>query len=385
MSVPLVSGGILFVLGANGTGKSSLMFHLANSAARTYWASGHRQLWLESAAPDLRHHEHEHFRARSEHLGSEPDLRWSEQHNYGLQRVKSTLHALYTAQRVRDRRVVELLDSGAREEGLTHQQESQDPLDRITQFFKAANLPIALSLDDSEGRFVATRDGATYPINELSDGERSALLLGAAVVSEAEGTLFLIDEPERHLHRSIICPLLQAVFTARPDCRFVIATHELMLPLSFPDAEVLILRRCIFEASKPARWEADRTSASAPLSDELKTDIWGGRRQLVFVEGAQHSLDTKLYRLLFPDTTIYAKNGRPEVLAAVETVTAAEGFTWVQARGLVDGDNTASADRTALRQGPCIPSSRALSSRCTTTPRFNGKWQAPGVDERERT
>ena len=110
------------------------------------------------------------------------------------------------------------------------------------------------------------------------------------MVSEPEGTLFLIDEPERHLHRSIICPLLQAVFTARQDCRFVIATHELMLPLSFPDAEVLILRRCIFEGSKPVQWEADRTSAAAALSDELKTDIWGGRRQLVFVEGTRIAL-----------------------------------------------------------------------------------------------
>ena len=55
-----------------------------------------------------------------------------------------------------------------------------------------------------------------------------------------------------------------------------------MLPLSFPDAEVLILRRCIFEGSNPARWEGDRTKAAAALSDELKANIWGGRRQLVW-------------------------------------------------------------------------------------------------------
>ena len=196
----------------------------------------------------------------------------------------------------------------------------------------------------------ATRGDATYPINELSDGERSALLLGAAVVSEPEDTLFLIDEPERHLHRSIICPLLQAVFTARPDCRFVVATHELMLPLSFPDAEVLILRRCIFEGSAPAHWVADRTSAAAALSDELKANIWGGRRQLLFVEGTETSLDAKMYRLLFPDLTVYPKNARPQVEAAVEEITAADEFTWVKIRGLVDGNGTPSADKDELRQ-----------------------------------
>ena len=82
-----------------------------------------------------------------------------------------------------------------------------------------------------------------------------------------------------------------------------------MLPLSFPDAEVLILRRCIFEGSparwegdrtkaaaalrtnelilrrcifegsNPARWEGDRTKAAAALSE---ANIWGGRRQLVW-------------------------------------------------------------------------------------------------------
>ena len=327
------------------------MFHLANSTTRTYWASGHRQLWLESGAADLSHQEHEHIRSQYGHPGRQPALRWSEPGGYGLQRTKSTLHALHTAQRARDRRVVRLLDSGARDDGLAHQRESQDPLEKITHLFEAAHLPIALSLDDSEGRFVATRGDATYPINELSDGERSALLLGAAVVSEPKDTLFLIDEPERHLHRSIICPLLQAVFTARPDCRFVVATHELMLPLSFPDAEVLILRRCIFEGSTPARWEADRTKAAAALSDELKANIWGGRRQLLFVEGTEASLDAKLYRLLFPDATIYPKNARTQVEAAVQAVATAEEFTWVKARGLVDGDLTPSADKDDLREG----------------------------------
>ena len=100
MSVPLAPGGVLFVLGANGTGKSSLMFHLANSPTRTYWASGHRQLWLESGASGLRQEDHERIRSRYDRPGREPALRWSEPGSYGLQRTKSTLHVLHTAQRV---------------------------------------------------------------------------------------------------------------------------------------------------------------------------------------------------------------------------------------------------------------------------------------------
>ncbi|WP_442947933.1 AAA family ATPase [Nostoc sp.] len=50
---------------------------------------------------------------------------------------------------------------------------------------------------------VASKCGGTpYSIAELSDGERNALLIAANVLTVKNGTLVLIDEPERHLHRS---------------------------------------------------------------------------------------------------------------------------------------------------------------------------------------
>ena len=43
-----------------------------------------------------------------------------------------------------------------------------------------------------------------YGAAELSDGERNALLISAEILTAKDGTLLIIDEPERHLHRSII-------------------------------------------------------------------------------------------------------------------------------------------------------------------------------------
>ena len=42
---------------------------------------------------------------------------------------------------------------------------------------------------------------------ELSDGERNALLIGSDVLTTEPNSLIILDEPERHLHRSIISPL----------------------------------------------------------------------------------------------------------------------------------------------------------------------------------
>ena len=71
--------------------------------------------------------------------------------------------------------------------------------------------------------------------------ERNAMILAAHVITADPGTVFLIDEPERHLHRSIIQPFLSALFDLRKEeCTFIIATHEIALPITNPDARVLI-------------------------------------------------------------------------------------------------------------------------------------------------
>ena len=60
-----------------------------------------------------------------------------------------------------------------------------------------------------------------YSIAELSDGERNSLLIAASILTMKSESLVLIDEPERHLHRSIISPLLQHLFSSRSDCAFI--------------------------------------------------------------------------------------------------------------------------------------------------------------------
>ena len=109
---------------------------------------------------------------------------------------------------------------------------------------------------------------APYSIAELSDGERSALLIIAAVLTAKPNTLLLIDEPERHLHRSIISPLLTQLFGQRRDCAFIVSTHEVMLPVDNPGASTLLLRNCTYENTKAKSWMAD---ILAPGTSRLMT------------------------------------------------------------------------------------------------------------------
>src|SRR5690606_1725726 len=144
---------------------------------------------------------------------------------------------------------------------------------------------------EDERVFASKKGSNPYSIAELSDGERNAILIAADVLTAKPNTVFVIDEPERHLHRSITSPLLSSLFQKRTDCSFVIATHDLNLPLDNPDASVLIIRDCKWSGSHIAGWETDLVSSGLEIDYNIKQDILGPQRTLLFVEGTDSSLD----------------------------------------------------------------------------------------------
>ena len=121
------------------------------------------------------------------------------------------------------------------------QVKSPSPIQTVNELLRLSNLPIEIIVEQRQ-KVVASRSGsAPYSVAELSDGERNAFLIAADVLTAEAGTLLLIDEPERHLHRSIISPLLSLLFKKRKDCAFVVSTHEVMLPIDNPAARIFLV------------------------------------------------------------------------------------------------------------------------------------------------
>ena len=110
---------------------------------------------------------------------------------------------------------------------------------------RQGNLPITVAIDRAE--LQARGDGDLYSIAKMSDGERSALVLIAEVVAAAAGSVFLIDEPELHLHRSIVVPLIGSMIRENPASTFIVSTHELELPATCAQASVVIVRSCYWK------------------------------------------------------------------------------------------------------------------------------------------
>ncbi|WP_425153103.1 DUF4435 domain-containing protein [Candidatus Palauibacter sp.] len=111
-----------------------------------------------------------------------------------------------------------------------------------------------------------------------------------------------------------------------------------------PGSRILLLRSCRFSGSTVESWAADELPPETAIDNQLKRNLLGARRNIVFIEGTGESLDKPLYDLLFPMASVIPKGSRRDVERVVSGVRAGEPFHWLKAFGIVDGDGNERAD-----------------------------------------
>jgi ABC-type ATPase involved in cell division len=345
LPLELTAGSRTYILGPNGAGKSSLMHDIYRGNPSAYRrVAAHRQTWFNTGTVSisaLQRGNHENaFRSNDINEG-----RWLEQ--YADARVQAALYDVVAVHHRLDRELAAAFRAGDMAEA-TRLGAIESPLAAINAMFRQSNISIELELRGES--FIAKRPGADpYGAERLSDGERAALLLCAVVLTAPDDTVILVDEPERHLHRSITEPLLRLLFDRRPTCAFVVSTHEVMLPVATPHARTILLRGCIYSGNSASAYDCDVLPAGLDIPEQLKRDILGARRTVLFIEGDDTSLDKPIYSLIFPGVSVIAKGGCSDVEQAVTRLHGVEGLHWIKAYGIVDGDRRTAADIARLR------------------------------------
>ena len=341
INLKLEPGKLLFIVGPNGSGKSALIHQFVRTYSndkRVRWIAAHRQTWLESGATNLTTRSRQEYEESRSSYASRQDARWRDIHP--TQHLSAVLYDLGAKENAGNRSIVRLMRKEAISEARAMLAETPSPFDLINQLLGRGCLNVDLEyLED--GSIVAKREeGATYDIAQMSDGERSAMIIAAQVITAEPGSVFLIDEPERHLHRSIIVPLLSALFALRrEDCAFVISTHEVALPVANSDAPVVMLQSCEWHGAECERWDAELLRSRSLLPEELKLAILGGRRKILFVEGEHASLDRPFYTALFPEVSVLSMRTCQEVERAVRGLRSAPDLHHTEAFGVIDRDN----------------------------------------------
>jgi ABC-type lipoprotein export system ATPase subunit len=349
LEVTLGIGQCVFVLGANGTGKSSLMqkFYTAHhpNAQRI---SAHRQTWFASSSITLSPAQKRDTENSILNSDTSADSRWKD--DYAAHRANIAIYDLIDAENIRARAITGAVDGDDIDLAKTLSKKDS-PIKIINELLRLSNIPIEISVKKNEEVLASKCGSEPYSVAKLSDGERNALLIAASVLTVAPGTLLLIDEPERHLHRSIISPLLTLLFAKRTDCAFVVSTHDVMLPLDNPSARTMLIRGCAYYESVVASWDADLVPSESNIDDGLKKDILGSRRILIFIEGKdERSLDKPLYSLLFPNVTVIAKSSCRDVEHAVSGIRSANQLHWLRAFGIVDNDRRTPENVSRLKE-----------------------------------
>lgn len=347
-TIVVKNGEILYVLGANGTGKSSLITRFfGQHIGSVKRIAAHRQTWFDSNTLDLTPRHRQDLENNVRDQDRQLHARYREWNPAG--RANMAIFDLIDADTMQERKIASFVRSGNLE-GAAEEAETPSPIEVINELMKLSNIPIRIQVEEGQKITASKNNGPSFSVAELSDGERNAFLIAADVLTAKSNTLILIDEPERHLHRSIVAPLLRLLLEKRGDCGFIISTHEIMLPMDTPGSSTLLVRKCEYEGQNVKSWDVDTIEGGFAIDEDLKKDILGSRRKIIYVEGATQSLDMPLYSLLFPMVSIVPKDGCKDVENAVRGLRSATDMHWVSAWGIIDRDQRTEDEARRLRE-----------------------------------
>ncbi len=198
------------------------------------------------------------------------------------------------------------------------------------------------------GKLVFKRDCAPdiYPSMRLSDGEKAVLYYIGAALLAMDNAMIFVENPGLFIHSSINQLLWNKIESLRPDCTFIYTTHDVMFASSRTDNIMLWVRG--YNAATTT-WEYDLLPANSGISDEIFLSIVGARKPVLFIEGdALHSIDAKIYSLVFPGYTVKPLGSCNKVIETVRTFNDMKNFHHLDSYGIVDRDRREEKEVTYL-------------------------------------
>lgn len=173
-----------------------------------------------------------------------------------------------------------------------------------------------------------------YSASEMSDGERVIFYMIGQVVCAPKGSVVIIDEPEMHIHKNLIKTLYDLIERERPDCPIIYLTHDIDFAVSRTHAIKIWVKS--FEGNFV--WDYEILDDSNSIPEPLYLEILGSRKDVLFIEGDDSSIDYKLYQLIFEDFTVKPLGSGSKVIHTVSSFNNQKPFHHIASFGLIDRD-----------------------------------------------
>jgi ABC-type cobalamin/Fe3+-siderophores transport system ATPase subunit len=189
----------------------------------------------------------------------------------------------------------------------------------------------------------------TYPTDEpankynasgMSDGERVIFYLIGEVVCAEQNSIIIIDEPEMHLHKSLIKTLFDLIEIERPDCSFIYLTHD--IDFAFTRQNAVKIWAKSYESNDV--WDYEILDETSPIPEQLYLEVLGSRKPIIFLEGESSSIDYEIYEQVYDGYTLKPLGSCNKVIQVVNAFNEQKGFHHIDSYGIVDRDRRQHGD-----------------------------------------
>jgi len=346
--IKIETGSSIVFVGANGTGKTRLATYIEDQLGiSAHRISAHRALNLNPTVPKISESD-ALSGLRIGYPNKDAEIYHRAGNRWG---AKSSVHMLNDF----DYLIQALFAEQSNRALITHNKvrsgnnSSADPtkFEILTEIWERLLPHRKLHISGDDIQVSDTDSDQYYSGSEMSDGERAVFYMLGQTLVAVENSLIIFDEPELHIHRSIMAKLWDEVESVRPDCAFLFITHDLEFASSRV-ADKYVLRQYSFDKSNPY-WNIEKLPSDSGFDEELTTLILGSRKPILFVEGTNDSLDIALYRSCFTEWSIVPKGSCEDVIHSVVTMRKNASLTRITCSGIVDADDYSQADRDHLQ------------------------------------
>lgn len=343
----------MIIIGANGSGKSQLGAWIEkNNPNDVHRIGAQRALTFRNYIQQKSYEQATNLIIYGqENPAGEHNARWEwdgEKYNYTsslLNDYENVLSALVALQNNQQGQFIK--DCKRREDsGENHNAVPEMIMDKLQRIWKSVFPHRDINIEDGKVLASFEKDGKhfEYKGRDMSDGERVGLYLIAQSLCIPSDKTIIIDEPEIHLHRSIMNKLWEAIEAEREDCFFIYITHDTQFASNHKNSKKIWVKE--FDGFS---WEWEDVQNSE-LPEQLLLDILGNRKPVLFVEGTQDSYDTKLYSEIYKEYYVIPCGSCSSVISQTKAMNSTLQLHNFRCYGIIDRDYRTDYEIEAYKQ-----------------------------------
>lgn len=331
----------IIIIGANGSGKSSLGYWIEKvDPDNVHRIVAQRSLVFDDFITQKNYEQSYNLLAygsETQEINHDRKYKWiKNEHNISIARdneFENVLSLLLAKKNIQqDKYINECKEKD--KQGERHNLVPDNVVDRLQKIWNDIFPHREVCIEDFKviAKIAKSEKDKQYNGKYMSDGEKAALYLIAQILSIPENKTIIIDEPELHLHRSIMNRLWAAIERERKDCLFIYITHDTYFAASHTLSKKIWIKN--YDGNI---WEWEEIKES-DLPEQLLLDILGNRKNVLFVEGTHDSYDTKLYREVFKNYYVVPCGGCTSVIARTRAMNGTTQLHELKCYGLIDRD-----------------------------------------------